>query len=105
MQKVIHPILQLPNPLNLFGFLFWILLILLNCFFKACRLLSHDYYVCGKLVDLINEKGGLNAGTSFDLFVYIIYVLFEKIGFSSLGGFEFHEIISLKPIKVVSCWT
>jgi len=59
--------------------------------------LSHDYYVCGKLVDFINEKGGLN------LFVDIIYVFFNEFGFSSLRGFAFYEIISLKPIKVVSC--
>ncbi len=94
-------ILQPPNPLKLFGFLSWILWI----FLKSCRLVSHDYYVCGKLVDLINEKCGLNAETFFDLFVYIIYVFFENFGFSSLGGFAFYEIISLKPIKVVSCWT
>jgi hypothetical protein len=65
--------------------------------------LNHDYYVCGKLVDLINEKGGLNGETFFDLFLYIIYVFFDKSGFSTLGSFVFYEIISLKPIMVVSC--
>jgi hypothetical protein len=65
--------------------------------------LSHDYYVCGKLVDQINENGGLNVKTFFDLFVYKIYVFFENFGFSNLGGFVFYEIISLKHIKVVSC--
>ncbi len=36
----------------------------------------------------------------FDLFVYIVYVFFEKFGFSSLGGFVFYEKISLKPIRL-----
>jgi len=94
-------ILQLPNPLKLFGFLSCILCI----FLKSCRLLSHDYYVCGNLVDLINEKCGLNVETFFDLFVYKIFFFFENFGFSSLGGFVFYEIISLKHIIVVSCWT
>lgn len=65
--------------------------------------MSHDYYVCGKLVDFINEKGGLKVETFLNLFVDIIYVCFNKFGFSSLGGFVFREIISLKPIKVISC--